>query len=64
MTRYRHALWPPSEKWRNGYQWGAPVPTFKKRFPEKVKEIGVPLRVWDSDNKKRTEEQDDPGAEA
>jgi hypothetical protein len=50
VTRYRHALWAPSPKWRFGYQWGAPLARFRERFPEKVKEHGAPLRVWDSDD--------------
>lgn len=50
MTRYRHALWPPSAKWRFGYQWGAPVAMFRKLFPEKVKELGRPLLVWDTES--------------
>ncbi len=50
MTRYRHALWAPSAKWPHGYQWGAPVTIFRERFPEKVKEFGAPLRVWESES--------------
>ena len=50
MTRYRHAIWPPSEKWRNGYQYGAPFSTFRAAFPAKVTDLGAPLRVWDSDS--------------
>jgi hypothetical protein len=52
VTRYRFALWPPSDSWRNGYLWGAPVPTFRLRYPEKVKEHGPPLRVWETENDK------------
>jgi len=58
VTRYRFALWPPSEAWRNGYLWGAPLPTFRAKYPEKVKEHGAPLRVWDTDNDKKQAEAD------
>lgn len=47
-TPYRHAIWPASRQWREGYQYGAPLPEFKREFPRKVKELGPPLRVWDS----------------
>lgn len=50
MTRYRHALWGASAKWPEGYLYGAPVPDFKRAFPAKVKELGAPLRVWESDS--------------
>lgn len=45
---YRYAIWPPSEAWRSGYLFGAAVSDFKAAFPAKVKELGPPLRVWDS----------------
>lgn len=45
---YRHALWLPSRAWREGYQYGAPLVEFQREFPRKVKELGPPLRVWDS----------------
>ncbi len=47
---YRHALWPPNDKWRNGYAYGAPVNAFKAIFGAKVREHGVPILVWDADS--------------
>jgi hypothetical protein len=58
VTVYRFALWGPSEAWRNGHQWGAPLHIWKKRFPEKVRELGPPLRVWDHDTEKLRENDD------
>lgn len=58
MTLYRFAVWPPSETWKNGYQWGAPLHVWKRRFPEKVKELGPPLRVWDHDTERPAPESD------
>ena len=45
---YRHALWGPSSTWSHGYVWGAPVAAFKAGFPDKVRELGLPLMVWES----------------
>jgi len=50
VTIYRHALWPPCAAWRFGYLYGAPVADFRKVFPAKVRELGVPLLVWESDS--------------
>jgi len=47
---YRHALWPPNDKWRNGYAYGATVHAFKTAFSAKVREHGVPILVWDADS--------------
>ena len=55
MTRYRHALWAPSPSWPEGYLFGAPLRVFRERFSEKVKELGAPLRVWDSDSERVSE---------
>lgn len=52
MTLYRFALWPPSEAWRNGYLWGAPLRMFRQKYAEKVKLHGPALRVWETDNAK------------
>lgn len=45
---YRHALWSPSPAWPQGYLYGARVEDFELHFPRKVRELGPPLRVWDS----------------
>ena len=49
---YRHAMWGPSPAWNHGLVWGASVAQFKAGFPQKVRELGLPLLVWDSDNEK------------
>lgn len=49
MTLYRHAIWGPCTAWPTGYVYGAPVEQFKRSFPGKVREMGLPLLVWESD---------------
>ena len=45
---YRHAMWPPSQAWPQGFLYGARVEEFERDFPRKLEELGLPLRVWDS----------------
>lgn len=50
MTIYRHALWAPSSVRPLGIVYGAPVALFREAFPGKVRELGVPLLVWETDS--------------
>lgn len=46
---YRHAMWAPTQARPAGYLYGAPLALFREAFARLVRELGVPLLVWDHD---------------